>query len=255
MPGITSDIRNDANDGHQLFEKLYLEVRKAERRLYSDEEVKCLPEIKTGHLYSDEWKQRKESSARLIKYLYKKHKPLAILEIGCGNGWFSAQMAKNDSWKITGIDINKEELIQAARVFGKIPNLEFIHADIRSGQLKQNNFDVIVFASSIQYFPFIREIVKTAFLFLKTGGEIHILDTAFYHSGELEAARQRTKDYFTGIGFPEAASYYFHHDRKDLEGFNTKILYNPESWINKLGTNKNPFYWICIKKEDLQQRT
>lgn len=255
MPGKSSDIRNEANDGHQLFEKLYLEVRKAERRLYSDDEVKNLPDIIAGHPYYGEWKQRKESCERLIKYLDKKHRLLTILEIGCGNGWFSAQLAKNASWKVTGIDINKEELAQAARVFEKMPNLDFIQSDIRSGQLKQNNFDVIVFASSIQYFPSIREIVKAAFLFLKTGGEIHILDTALYHSEEMETARQRTKDYFTGIGFPEAASYYFHHDRKNLGGFNTKILYNPKSWINKLRNNKNPFYWICVKKDDLPLKT
>ena len=246
MSGSTSN-KNDAN-GWQVFEKLYLQVRKAEKRLYSDDEVKILPGIISGHPHSDEWKQRKGSCERLIKYLDKKQKPLRILEIGCGNGWFSAQLAKNASREVVGIDINKEELMQAARVFQKIQNLEFIQGDIRLGHVEHKNFDVIVFASSIQYFPSIVEIVKAAFLHLKNDGEIHILDTAFYTSEEMAAARQRTKDYYTGIGFPEAASYYFHHNIKELGDFKTKILYNPKSWINRFSKNKNPFFWICVQR-------
>jgi len=247
MPGSTFN-RNDANNSWQVFEKLYLQVRKAEQRLYSDEEVKSLPDIKASHPHSDEWRQRKESCERLIKYLDKKQSSLTILEIGCGNGWFSAQLAKNASWKVIGMDINKEELDQAIRVFQKIPNLEFIQGDIRLGQMKNTNFDIIVFASSIQYFPSIVEIVKAAFLLLKSDGEIHILDTAFYNSGEKIVAQQRTKDYYAGIGFPEAASYYFHHNIQDLGDFKTKILYKPKSWIARFSKNKNPFYWICVKR-------
>jgi len=250
MSSFPPDIINHTNDSPEMFEKVYLQVRKAERRLYTDDEVKNLPDIITGHPHSAEWEQRKESCERFIKYLDKKHRPLAIFEIGCGNGWFSAQLAKNTSWKVIGMDINKVELDQAARVFEKKPNLEFISGDIRSCQLMHNIFDVIVFASSVQYFSSIVEIMKDAFLFLKTGGEIHILDTPFYHSGEMDDARQRTKAYYTSLGFPESASYYFHHNMKNLEDFNTEILYNPKSWINKLNKNKNPFYWVCVKKGD-----
>lgn len=247
MSGSISN-RDDVNDVWQVFEKLYLQVRKAEQRIYTDDEVKRLPGISSGHPHSNEWKQRRVSCERLIKYLDKKQKPLEILEIGSGNGWFSAQLAKNTSWKVIGVDINKEELTQATRVFQKIPNLEFIQGDIRSGLMEQKNFDVIIFASSIQYFSSIVEIVKAALLLLRNDGEIHILDTAFYTPKEIDVARKRTKDYYTRIGFPEAASYYFHHKIDDLGNFKAKILYNPKSLINKFRRNKNPFYWICVQR-------
>src|SRR5688572_18830814 len=99
MPSSTSN-RNDANNDWPVFEKLYLQVRKAEQRLYSDDEVKSLPGIFSSHPHIEEWKQRKVSCERIIKYLDKKQKPLKILEIGCGNGWFSAQLAKRSSWKV-----------------------------------------------------------------------------------------------------------------------------------------------------------
>src|SRR5688572_25277001 len=135
------------------FEKMYTQVRRAEKRMYTDEEVRNLPSIQRGHIHSTEWGTRKKSCERFVSYLEKKQSPLSILEVGCGNGWFSAQLARNPSWKITGIDINTEELIQAKRVFDGKSNLEFIEGDIRSTVLNEKKFDVIAFVSSIQYFP------------------------------------------------------------------------------------------------------
>jgi ubiquinone/menaquinone biosynthesis C-methylase UbiE len=177
----------------------------------------------------------------------KKGKPLNILEIGCGNGWLSAQLAKNTSGQVVGMDINKEELNQAGRVFGKISNLNFIEGDIRSCQLEHHSFDVILFAASLQYFPSIEEIMYAAFQYLNGGGEVHIADTLFYRRSTVDAARRRTKDYYTSLGFPEAAGYYFHHCIEDLDNFSAKILYNPASWVHKFTKNKSPFFWVCIK--------
>lgn len=233
------------------FEKLYIQVRRAEQRLYSDEEVKNLPSISSAHPHAREWEQRKKSIEKFIKYLEKKQKQLTILEIGCGNGWFSAQLARNPHWKIVGIDINKEELTQAKRVFDK-SNLEFIEADIHSGIIKKSNFDIIVLASSAQYFPSLEEMVKDVLQFLKTGAELHILDTAFYNPAERDKARKRSSEYFTGIGFPQAASYYYHHSLDELESFQTDILYDPGSMLNKFRKNKIRFPWVRIKKGNVE---
>lgn len=53
-------------------EKLYLDVRKYEKRLLSDEEVAVLPNVKKNSVYEGEWKIRKDSSEKLIKYITKK---------------------------------------------------------------------------------------------------------------------------------------------------------------------------------------
>jgi hypothetical protein len=63
----------------------------------------------------------------------------------------------------------------------------------------------------------------------------------------VDAARQRTKDYYTSLGFPAAAGYYFHHCIEDLDNFSAKILYNPASWMHKFTKNKSLFFWVCIK--------
>jgi SAM-dependent methyltransferase len=81
-------------NNHTIFEQNYLQVRSAEGRLYSDAELAALPCVCEGHPLYDEWKIRKKSCQRLIVYLQQKASGLKILEIGCGNGWLAAQLAK-----------------------------------------------------------------------------------------------------------------------------------------------------------------
>lgn len=243
------DIRSEADSSSAgAFEKLYIQLRKKEQRFYTDDEVRSLPRITATHPHYKEWLLRTKSCKQLIRYLDKKRKTLNILEIGCGNGWLSAQLAKNISGHVVGMDINKEELVQAARVFGDISNLKFIQGDLRYDKPEHNSFDIIVFAASLQYFSSLDEIIQSAFQYLKADGEIHIIDTLFYRASNVDAARQRTKDYYNSLGFPEAADYYFHHCLEDLEGFTAKILYNPASLVHKLTKNKSRFYWLRIKR-------
>ncbi|MEI9943399.1 MAG: hypothetical protein WDN26_04195 [Chitinophagaceae bacterium] len=50
--------------------------------------------------------------------------------------------------------------------------------------LKDRQFDIIIFAAAIQYFPSLAGIINTALDLLKEDGEIHIIDSHFYHSDE-----------------------------------------------------------------------
>src|SRR5258708_4522573 len=95
---------------------------------------------------------QERSSERLITYLEKKHKPLRILEVGCGNGWLSAKLSNIPNTRVTGLDINQVEIEQAQRVF-KIDNLDFIYDSFNESTFENENFDVIIFAASLQYFP------------------------------------------------------------------------------------------------------
>jgi len=227
------------------FEEQYLALREKEHRLYSDEQVALLPEIDPSHPLSKEWEIRKRSSRQLMQWLISKQKRLDILEIGCGNGWLSAQLAKNVGNKVTGIDVNETELLQAKRVFDGINNLEFQNCEIES--LAGQKFDVIIFSASIQYFGDLSKIISTALDLLQPKGELHILDTHFYKRSELEHAKKRSIDYFNSVGFPGMSEYYFHHSIDELKNFNYKIIHNPNFIIHQLMKNKNPFYWIVVQ--------
>jgi len=232
------------------FEMIYTRLRQKEGRVYTDEEVAQLPVIAAIHTHYQEWLVRKASSQKLIDHLKKKNKPLDILEIGCGNGWLSHRLSAIPGSKVIGTDINFTEIQQAASVFQHIPNLHFIYVQIEPEVFKEKKFDKIVFAASIQYFASLRETIKSTLELLKPDGEIHIIDSPFYSLTELLAANQRSRHYYESVGFPEMADFYFHHSLDDLKNYYYKILYDPNSLLNKLLRNKTPFHWICIQPKD-----
>jgi ubiquinone/menaquinone biosynthesis C-methylase UbiE len=191
------------------------------------------------------------SGKRLAKYLQQKKTALNILEVGCGNGWLSAQLANIENSLVTGIDINDEELEQAQRVFKNTGNLHFISGDLRENIVQDNIFDIIIFAASLQYFPSVNEIINRALKQLTLQGEIHIIDTHFYTAAETAAAKQRTENYFASVGFETMANFYFHHSINELERFNHKFLYNPSGFLSRFIKNKNPFHHVVIKNSGL----
>ncbi len=231
----------------ERFPDLYYKIRKKEGRIYTDEQVRQLPTIDPAHVHSKEWEVRKQSSERLIQHLTSLNRELDILEIGCGNGWLSNRLSVIPSCKVTGIDVNVEELVQARRVFNEVKNLEFLEAMPGDKALRGQLYDVILFAASIQYFEDFYEILQWALDHLNAGGSIHILDSHFYDEHTLDAAQQRTRNYFSSLGFPEMADYYFHHSFNSIKKFNYWVLFDPKNYINRLLQRKGIFPWIMIQ--------
>ena len=227
-----------------VFSDRYLEVRKEENRILTDQEAVELPYLDSKNKNAKEWKARVSSTKRMISYLLNQNKPLTILDIGCGNGWFTNKLAQIKNTLVTGIDINIEELEQANRVFQK-ENLEFVYGNIFELQpIYSNKFDIITLNASVQYFENLENLIFLLKSFLKENGEIHIIDSPFYPKNEIENAKKRTIDYYSKLGFPEMAIFYFHHSLEDLNSY--EILYKP-SIIDKF-LSKNPFLHIKIQK-------
>jgi ubiquinone/menaquinone biosynthesis C-methylase UbiE len=229
------------------FEELYVALRLKEGRIYGEKEIAELPVIAASHPHYKEWLIRKRSCNKLLRYIKRHGHICNILEVGCGNGWLAARLASATKTRVTGIDINTVELEQARKVFRRIRDLTFTEGDIRSGILADEKFDLIIFAASVQYFESLEEILEFATRFLTLQGEIHIIDSRLYQPYEIASAKQRSKKYFTDIGFPRMAALYFHHGIREIESLRFSILYNPNAWINKLLFRENPFYWIVIK--------
>lgn len=230
-----------------LFEERYNQVRSKEGRIYADEMLRVLPDVPANHQYYSEWTVRKRSSHCLIRYLAAKNRPLHIVEIGCGNGWLSHRLSLISGARVTGQDINLAELQQAARVFGGASNIRFVCGDIYTDGFAVREADIIVFAASIQYFPSLEKTLQLSLQQLAPGGEIHILDSPFYEPGEVSEAKRRAVDYFSDLGYPEMAQYYYYNTRAALGAFNPSLLYNPRSVGNRILRRKNPFPWYRIK--------
>ncbi len=220
------------------FEDHYLKARSIEDRVLDDAVVRLLPHYKGSKGLEKEWALRAQSAERFLNYVGSK-KMKNLLEVGCGNGWFSNYCSEHFE-SVTGIDLNKEELAQAARLFNN-ESVLFYYWDIFDTGSHVQKYDCIVLNAVVQYFPDLAQLITRLKEMLNKGGEIHIMDSPFYKKEEIDLARKRSLSYYEGIGVPELANYYFHHDIKEMGNF-TKMYY-PRKWLKLLGINQSPFSW------------
>ncbi|TAN01835.1 MAG: methyltransferase domain-containing protein [Chitinophagaceae bacterium] len=154
------DCRKGLGKEDSSFEERYMALRKIEGWLSNDAEVSHLPVVNTGHRDFKEWQIRRKSSKRLIRYLEKKHVPLHILEIGCGNGWLTHLLSRILEAKEFGLEINNVELKQAKRIFINGEKLQLIQGNFNEKTLEIGQFDIVVIAAAIQYFPSLKGLIE-----------------------------------------------------------------------------------------------
>ena len=216
----------------------YLAARRAEGRLLEDEVVRGLPESGRQTIHSAEWRVRKGSLATLLRLMAKARQSLRVLDVGCGNGWMSAQLAKAGH-PITAIDTNQLEIGQAARVFGSNV-VRWIRTDPYDPILGLHEYDRIIFAASLHYFADLTALIARCDELLVPDGEIHVLDSRFYASSAKRAgAAERTRHHFEQIGVPDMISHYHHHTWEDLRTAAShsrmEIQHPPTRWSWILG--------------------
>ena len=228
------------------FEGNYLSVREKENRVYSDSTVLKLPYLETSHLQCAEWQLRVKTTKDFVNYLHN-NSFNNVLDIGCGNGWFSNVIANNTNGSVLGLDVNKVELEQANRLF-PITNLSFAYGDVFEIDFKQR-FDLIVLNASIQYFSDIDMLIKRLKDLLASSGEIHVLDSPFYASElERDKAKQRTVKYYNELGHPEMSKFYFHHLVGQLKGFEVKSKPITNRVFKFIKGKYTPFSWYYFKE-------
>lgn len=229
--------------------KSYIALREKENRLLTDHDVMLLPFLPAKKPHAKEWRLRVETLNRIISYLKEKKSALKILDIGCGNGWFTHKLSKLPHTDLTGIDINIKELEQGARLFKK-SNLQFVYGDIfELISVYKDTFDIITLNASVQYFNDLPKLLQLLNTFLTADGEIHILDSPFYKKQDLAKAKKNSDMYYSNLGFPEMTHSYFHHCLEDFQ--QVEVLYKPRNKIlgALFGIIKNsPFMHIKVSK-------
>lgn len=233
------------------FEAQYVDVRRREGRVYPDELVKNLPIVPMDHPHFREWMMRRRMSNWVLKYI-RSVQPKQILDLGCGNGWFTNKLSLDPKSDVLGLDINWLELTQAARLFSKT-NCRFVYGDLFDLRWPAGSFDLIILNSSIQYFPSLTGLVNRLLELAAPGGEIHVMDSPLYKTeNQARAAQQRSQTYYRGFGLANLPTFYHHHTRSSLEQFHSKLLYNPERlWslaLRKWFKRGSFFPWVRIKK-------
>lgn len=227
------------------FETNYVSARTKEKRILSIEQIQKLPNVDPDYIHYKEWEIRKKNIQRFLNYLSKKKKALRILDIGCGNGFFTHMMSKDHT--VVGLDVNLTELKQAAEAF---PNsgIHWYCLDILSEHLPENRFDLITFCASFQYFKNPKALLLKCSELLTKDGEIHIIDSPFYAEDAVEQARQNSLSYYRTLQTEAMTQYYKHNTYSILSPYPYEFLYKPVSFLPQFLRRKDsPFPWIRIK--------
>ena len=99
-----------------------------------------------------------------------------VLDIGCGNGRISREVAKR-AGKVIGIDASEEMLEQARRLDKDVGNIEFILASAEQLPFSDRQFDAALCSMTIITFPTVemmKGMFKEAARVLKPGGILAI---------------------------------------------------------------------------------
>lgn len=240
---LSQELRQTASD--------YLTVREREGRLLEDGLVANLPDLPAKHPLHQEFALRTLSAKRLRKWLDRHEPDGRVLELGCGNGWLLRYLVNDSERTGMGVDINRPELEQAARVFEDDPIL-WVLGDVFDPLFPDQFVDVIIVASAVQYFANLPRLIERLLELLRPTGSIHFIDSHWYHSEQQESAVDRSLEYYQRQGIPAMAQHYHHHTTESLQPYHWELAYNPHSLKNRLsrkfGQTVNPFPWIMFHK-------
>ncbi|MEI6594959.1 MAG: class I SAM-dependent methyltransferase [Bacteroidota bacterium] len=114
-----------------------------------------IPEIKEHWNKIISGNPNQEYADYIVKKYYENKTNLKMLSLGCGAGSHEIKFAKHSNFsEITGIDL-APKLIEEANKNAKqnhLSNLHYTVADIDNSHFEDNNFDVILFHSSLHHF-------------------------------------------------------------------------------------------------------
>jgi ubiquinone/menaquinone biosynthesis C-methylase UbiE len=117
------------------------------------------------------WNPAVQADRKFIVPFVDPHKNDVILEIGCGTGRFTLEIAKKCS-EIIGIDFSAEMLKVARKKSENFKNVQYRQADVRDGLqfFEDQSFDKVVCPLIINHIHDIASFFQETFRLLKMGG-------------------------------------------------------------------------------------
>lgn len=112
----------------------------------------------------------------LRNYLPEGKENIRVLEVGCGPGWLSLELARA-GYEVTGIDVSSDCILIAQQVADTDPwkdsrgTLTYIQGDFFSNQfLEEKSFDAVVFQGALHHFKEQDQVMNRVISLLKDGG-------------------------------------------------------------------------------------
>jgi len=126
---------------------------------------------------TEDWKRKlKQQAEETREYRYKiyeradlKNKK-KILDVGCGTGAITADIASLTSGEVIGLDIDPEKLKQAEILLSDLPNVTLMEGDVLNLSFEDETFDLVVFNILLMYIKDKQKAVDEMTRVTKKGG-------------------------------------------------------------------------------------
>jgi ubiquinone/menaquinone biosynthesis C-methylase UbiE len=120
-------------------------------------------------------KQQAEESMEYRHTLYDKvelKNKKNILDVGCGTGAVTLDIAQYTEGQVTGIDIDSEKLEEARKVLSSIPNIKLMEADVLNLPFEDEIFDLVLFNVVLIYIKDQQKALNEMARVTKKGGHV-----------------------------------------------------------------------------------
>ena len=175
----------------------YARHRAREGRAHGIAELRQLPYLASGPL-AKQWSVRARTFDAFVEHVIAPAaRPLAVLDLGAGNGWLSYRLAQMGH-KAVALDIRDDDvdgLGAAARLQAEAP-FDCMHASFDEIPFASGVFDVTVFNASLHYANDLKEVLAEAARVTRPCGILAVLDSPFYAraaDGEAMVAEKRAR--------------------------------------------------------------
>ena len=125
------------------------------------------------------WIQRylRDAQNKVISLLDLKE-GVHVLDVGCGTGWATGEIAKLADYKglFYGIDLSFKMIEKAQENFSGKDNMHFLKASAESIPLDNDFFDIIICTNSFHHYLNPDQAVNEFYRLLKKGGKAYIMD-------------------------------------------------------------------------------
>src|SRR5688572_12307825 len=107
----------------------------------------------------------------VLRALLPDLKGAAVLDLGCGFGWFCRWAKAAGAAQVTGTDVS-ENMLARARAEGGAPVIRYVKADMEGLQLPEAAFDLVYSSLALHYVEKLDALMASIHRSLKPGGAL-----------------------------------------------------------------------------------
>ncbi len=124
-----------------------------------------------------------------------------IIDIGCGGGIYTKELALMGAKSVVGLDFSKEILQAAKENCSGFSNISFIHGDAHSTPYPNDTFDIVISRAVIHHLQDIPTFLREASRILKKNGVLIVQDRTI-EDCTIPGSPEHIRGYFFSI-FPK----------------------------------------------------